>query len=193
MPRSWVTKRLYFSEYEFVLQSRTQIVPKGLPSGQQIGYHVELYVGIGSPCLIKERIRDQQLAILGNNRFAIESRAPKVFMISRVIRIPLRSARDKNVYILPEDPHDQTCGHGEHVRHEIHNLLPPFQNWVWNRWFKVIAWRKQSLVPVGSYFFHRASILSAHFRPFIAFWEATLRPRKISRKAAKTQRSRRNK
>jgi hypothetical protein len=31
-----VIKRLYFSEYEFVLQSKTHIVPKGLPSGQRM-------------------------------------------------------------------------------------------------------------------------------------------------------------
>ena len=126
----------------------------------QVGYHVELYVRVGSPGLIKERIRDQQLVILGNDRFAIESRAPKVFMVSRAIGISLRSTRDKNVYVLAQDPHDQTCGHGEHLRHEIHNLLPPFQNRVWNGWFKMIAWRKQSLVPAGRYFLQRASILS---------------------------------
>jgi hypothetical protein len=49
------------------------------------------------------------------------------------------------------------------------------------------AWRKQRLVSVGSYFFHRDSIFWAHFRPFSAFWEATLLAKKISRKATKVQ------
>src|SRR5262249_51041543 len=99
---------------------------------------------------------------------------------SRVIRISLCSTRDKNVYLLAQDPHDQTCGHREHLRHEIHNLLPPFQNRVWNGCFKMIAWRKHSLVPAGRYFLQRASIFvglqerTGHPRSFSAFWEATL-------------------
>src|SRR5260370_21872741 len=90
-----------------------------------------------------------------------------------MIRISLRGARDKNVDVLTQDPHDQTSGHIEQLRHQIHNLLPLSQNRVWNRWYWMMIWR--NLVPAGSYFFHRASILCG------------LRER-ISRKDAKTQR-----
>ena len=72
-----------------------------------------------------------------------------------MIRISFRAARDKDVYVLTQNPHDETCGHIEHLRHEIHNLLPLFQNCVWNRWFRMMALRKQNLVPAGRYFFHK--------------------------------------
>src|SRR5260370_27111260 len=139
----------------------------------QIGYHVEPYVRIVFPDLIQERVGDQQLVILGNHRFTVEARARKVLRFSAMIRISLRGARDKNVDVLTQDPHDQTSGHIEQLRHQIHNLLPLSQNRVWNRWFWMMIWR--NLVPAGSYFFHRGFILCG------------LRER-ISRKDAKTQR-----
>ena len=91
-----------------------------------------------------------------------------------MIRISLRAARDKNVYVLTQDPHDQTCGHIEHLRHEIHNLLPLFQNWVWNRRFRMMALRKQNLIPAGRYFFHRSSMLSGCKKESLIFGHSAL-------------------
>src|ERR1700722_2600928 len=121
----------------------------------QIGYHVEPYVRIVSPRRMKERVRNQQLLILGNNRFTVEARAPKVLGISGMIRISFRAARNKDVYLVTQDPHDETCGYVERLRHEIHNLLPLFQNCVWNPRFRTMALRKQNFISPGRYFFHK--------------------------------------
>src|ERR1700722_15904484 len=90
----------------------------------QIGYHVEPYVWIVPPRLIAKRVGNQQLVILGNNRFTVEPRAQKVLGVSGMIRISFRAARDEDVYLITEDPHDETCGYIERLRHEIHNVLP---------------------------------------------------------------------
>src|SRR5262249_21760777 len=115
-----------------------------------------------------------QLVILGNNRFTVEARAPKVLGVSGMIRISFRAARDKDVYVLTQNPHDETCGHVEHLRHEIHNLLPLFQNCVWNRWFRMMALRKQNLVPAGRYFFHKPPCCRVRKKESLIFGHSAL-------------------
>jgi hypothetical protein len=93
--------------------------------------------------------------ILGNNGFTVEARAPKVLGVAGMIRISFRAARDKDVYLITQDPHDQTRGYIERLRHQIDNLLPLFQNSVWNPRFRTMALRKQNFIPPGRYFFHK--------------------------------------
>jgi hypothetical protein len=101
-----------------------------------------------------------------------------------MIRISFRAARDKDVYLITQNPHDETRGYVERLRHEIHNLLPFFQDCVWNPRFRTMALRKQNLVPPGRYLFHQPPCFrvtkreSLIFRSSSFFWETTLKARK---------------